>query len=140
MLKQLLMELGLKQMRKKMYIEPDYIVENYLKKIPQFFDRTKAKDRKLIIVYEFHDSGKNDGVWTIAIADGNCTLSKGEAVNYDTKLYMTADTYNRILSGRLDFTRLAYSTGAVRYFGSTLGHREMNAYLTIPKDANIACL
>jgi len=59
---------------------------------------------------------------------------------YDSLLYMTADAYHRILTGQLDFTRLAYSVGAIRFFGSTLGHRELNSYLTIPKKARLAAL
>jgi len=140
MLKQFLMEQALKQIRKKMYISPDYKVETYLQKIVKYFDPVKAKSRKLIIVYEFHDSGENNGCWTISIADSKCTLMKGESEAYDTKLYMTADAYNRILSGRLDFARLAYSTGAIRYYGNTLGHRELNEYLSIPKEERLACL
>jgi len=140
MLKQLLMEWVVKQRWKKWYVDTDYNVESYITKIPEYFDPAKADGAKLIIVYEFHDSGKNDGAWTITIADGKCTLTKGEAESYNTLVYMTAETYRRILMGRLDFARLAYSTGAVRFFGNTLGHRELNEYLSIPKKAGIAAL
>jgi len=140
MLKQLLMEWVVRQRWKKMQVSADFSVETYLKRIPEYFDPAKALDRRLTIVYEFHDSGGNDGAWTVSIADGKCTLSKGDTESYDSKLYMTADTYRRILMGRLDFARLAYSTGAVRFFGSTLGHRELNQYITLPKNAGIAAL
>jgi hypothetical protein len=53
---------------------------------------------------------------------------------------MTAEVYGRILKGQLDFTRVAYSVGAIRYYGNTLGHRELNSYLTIPRDGDIAAL
>jgi len=134
------MEWVVRQRLKKTQVSEDYKVETYLEKIPECFNARKAADRKLTVVYEFHDSGENDGAWTINIADGKCLLSKGGTDEYDTLLYMTAEVYRRILSGRLDFARLAYSTGAVRFFGNTLGHRELNEYLTLPKDAGVAAL
>jgi len=140
MLKQFLIEWLLKQNQKKMQVNPDYNVETYLKKIPEYFDPVKAEKKKLTVIYEFHDSGENDGAWTVSIADGKCELTKGAAEKYDSLLYMTADTYRRILMGLLDFERLTYSVGAIRYFGSTLGHRELNAYITLPKKAGIAAL
>jgi len=140
MIKQLLIEWAVKQRWKKMQVNEDYDVEAFLEKIPIYFDSEKAANRKLTVVYEIHDSGKNNGVWTVSINEGKCTLSKGDSEQYDTKLYMTAETYRRILSGRLDFVRLAYSTGAVRFFGNTLGHRELNHYLTFPKNAGVAAL
>ena len=144
MLKQILMEWGLKQIWKKNNVDPEYNVETYLKKIPEYFDATKAGqrvgDRRLVVVYEFHDSGSNDGLWTVIIDGGKCTLEKGETAPYETKMLLTADTYRRILSGKLDFARLAYSTGAVRFFGNSLGHRELNEYIKLPKDAGVAAL
>jgi len=140
MLKQLLMEWAVKQKWKKMRVREDFSVEAYLNNIVDFFDPEKAADRRLVVVYEFHDSGENDGAWTITIAEGKCTLTKGEAKEYDTKLYMTAETYRRILTGRLDFARHAYSTGAVRFYGNTLGHRELNDYITLPRNATVLAL
>jgi len=140
MLKQMLMEWAVKQRWKKYQVSEDYSVEEYLKKIPECFDSKLAADSKLTIVYEFHDSGENNGAWTITIDNGKCSLSKGGAEEYDTLMYMTAEVYRRIMTGRLDYARLAYSTGAVRFFGNTLGHRELNAYLTIPKEAGVAAL
>jgi len=140
MLRQMLMEWAVKQRWKKMQVSPEYTVSDYLEKIPDYFDAKKAADRELVIVYEFHDSGDNNGAWTVTITDGMCTLLKGAADEYDTLIYMTAETYRRVLTGRLDFARLAYSTGAIRYFGNTLGHRELNSYLTLPKDAGVMAL
>ena len=140
MLMQKLMEWAVKQKWKKWQVDENYKVEDYLKKIPDFFNAEKAADRELTVVYEFHDSGDNDGAWTVAVTGGKCTVTKGEADRYDTLLYMTAESYRRILTGRLDFARLAYSVGAIRFFGNTLGHRELNDYLYIPKEAGIAAL
>ena len=140
MLKQFIFEKAIKQKMKKTQVNPGFNVSDYLEKIPVFFDAKKSADRKLIVVYEFHDSGKNDGAWTVTIANGKCSLSKGASDIYDTLIYMTAESYSRILSGKLDYLRLAYSTGAIRYFGNTLGHRELNSYLTLPKDAGVAAL
>ena len=140
MVRQFLMEQVLKKQRKSMYFDPNYDVEEYLQKIPLFFDPVKAGNKRLIVVYEFHDSGKNDGAWTITIANGKCSLSKGAVDECESRLYMTADTYHRILTGQLDYSRLTYSTGAIRFFGSTLAHRELNSYLTIPKTAHLAAL
>jgi len=137
---QRLMEWVVKMQTNKMKVSEDYSVEEYLKRIPEYFDAKKAGDNNLTVVYEIHDSGDNDGVWTVSIADGKCALTKGEAEHYTSKLYMTADSYRRIITGRLDFAKLTYSVGAIRYFGSTLGHRELNAYLTIPKKAGVAAL
>jgi len=135
-----IMEWAVRQRWKKLQISEDYKVDDYLNKIPEYFNAERAGDRNLTVVYEFHDSGKNDGAWTVVIADGKCTLTKGEVGKYDTLLYMTAESYRRILMGRLEFARLAYSVGAIRYFGHTLGHRELNDYLTIPKNAGVAAL
>jgi len=140
MLKQVLLEWAVKQRWKRYQVSEEYNVEDYLGKIPEYFDSEKAADRKLTIVYEFHDSGENDGAWTVKIANGKCSLTKGESEKYDTLMYMTAEVYRRILTSRLDYARLAYSTGAVRFYGNTLGHRELNAYLSIPKDAGVAAL
>ena len=141
MLRQALMEWAVKQRWKKTQISEDYDVEVYLKRIPEYFDPTKISERRrLTVVYDFHNSGKNDGSWTVTIADGKCNLARGSVEQYDTRLYMTAETYRRILSGRLDHDHHAYSTGAIRFFGNTLGHRELNSYLTLPKKAGVACL
>jgi len=140
MLRQALMEFVVKQRLKKLKVSEDFKVETYLEKIVEWFDPAKAKDRRLTVIYEFHDSGTNDGAWTVSIADGKCALTKGEPEHFDTRLYMTAETYRRLLMGRLDFARLAYSVGAIRYFGNTLGHRELNEYITLPKDAGVAAL
>ena len=170
MLKQFLMDRAIKQRWKKMQIPEDYNVEDYLKKIPEYFcsesftnsgssgslmnpgnsenpgspessgSSGEIPSRKFTLVYEFHDSGKNDGAWTVTVAVGKCTLTKGASDEYDTLIYMTVDTYRRILTGKLEHTRLAYSIGAVRYFGNTLTHSELNTYLKIPKTANIAAL
>ena len=140
MLMQFLMGQALKYQRKRMQVDANYDVEAYLNKIVKYFDPAKASDRRLVVVYEFHDSGKNDGAWTISIADGKCQLTKGDTQEFDTKLYMTAEAYRLMLSGKVDYARLAYSTGAVRYFGNTLGHRELNWYLAIPKADRVACL
>ena len=139
-LRQFIMEQGLKSIRKRMYFDPDYSVETYLNKIPEFFDPDKAGNRHLVVVYEFHDSGDNNGAWTVTVGDGKCVLSKGDTTACDTRLYTTAEAYHRMLTGQLEFGRVAYSVGAVRFFGNTLGHRELNSYLSIPKKANLACL
>jgi len=140
MLKQNLLEWVTKKRLNKLQVSEDYSVVDYLEKIVEYFDATKAGDRKMTVVYEFHDSGKNDGVWTISIADGICRLTEGEAELYDTKVYTTAEVYRRILTGRLDYARIAYSVGGIRFFGNTLGHRELNEYLTLPKNARVAGL
>lgn len=140
MLKQFLLENLLRQRQKKMKVNVDFKVKDYLKKIPLYFDPAKAADRRLTVVYEIHDSGDNDGAWTVVIASGKCEVSEGEAEQFDTKLYTTAEVYRRILTGLMEISRLPYSTGAVRFYGNSLGHRELNAYITIPKGVNLAAL
>ena len=131
----------LKLQQKQFRVDENYDVRAYLNRIPEYFDPAKAPEgRQLTVVYEFHDSDKNNGTWTVAVADGKCTLTEGEAESFDTKLYMTAETYRRILTGLLEIGMLAYGTGAVRFFGNSLGLRELNSYLTIPKKACIAKL
>jgi len=137
-----ILEWLLRQQQKGFRVEEPFDVRTYLRKIPEYFDPAKEapEGRQLTVVYEFHDSDKNNGTWTVAIADGKCTLTEGEAESFDTKLYMTAETYRRILTGRLEIGLLAYGTGAVRFFGNSLGLRELNYYLAIPKKARIAKL
>ena len=139
-MRQQFLEWVLRQQAKKMDVGADFSVETYLRRIPEYFDPAKAGDRALTVVYDFHDSGANDGAWTVKIGGGKCTLEKGEAGVPDSVFYMTAETYRRILTGKLDYSKLTYSTGAIRFFGNTLAHSEMNAYLTIPKDAGVAAL
>ena len=140
MLKQFLIDRMLKEKQKSMLVEPDYSVQAYLERIPQYFNAEKAGARCLTVVYEIHDSGDNDGVWTVSIAGGQCTVVPGEPERYDVLLYLTAETYRRILTGQMEITKMPYATGAVRFFGNQLAHQELNAYLTIPKDAHIAAV
>ena len=137
---QLMVDSALRRQRKKIRHDADFRVKAYLERIVRYFDAEKAGKRCMTVVYEIHDSKDNNGVWTISIANGKCELSEGEPENFDTKLYMTAEVYERIVTGRLEFGRLAYLTGAVRYYGNSLGHRELNSYLSIPKDAGVAAL
>jgi putative sterol carrier protein len=140
MLKQFLIDWTLKQQQKNWHVDADYNVKTYLDKIPQYFDATKAGERRLTVVYEIHDSGSNDGIWTVLVADGKCVLSEGEPERYDTWLYTTAEVYRRMLTGQMEITKLPYATGAVRFFGNSFGHHELNSYLTIPKEARIAAI
>lgn len=140
MLSQILLEWVLRKKQKSMKVDENYSVSAYLERIPVYFDPAKAPNRKMTVVYEIHDSGDRNGVWSVTVANGKCLLSKGEPERYDTKLYMTAEVYRRVLTGRLDISKLAYSTGAIRFYGNSLGHRELNAYLSIPKNAGVAAL
>lgn len=140
MLSQILLEWALRKKQKSMKVDENYSVSAYLERIPVYFDPAKAPNRKMTVVYEIHDSGDRNGVWSVSIIDGKCLLSKGEPERYDTKLYMTAEVYRRVLTGRLDISKLAYSTGAIRFYGNSLGHRELNAYLSLLKDAGVAAL
>ncbi len=117
-----------------------FSVKEHLDKIVEYFDPEKAGDNALTVVYVLHDSGENDGVWTVSIADGKIALTEGEAEHYDTKMRMTAEVYERIVKGWLDITRLAYLTGAVRYYGRSLGQQELQRYLTIPAGLGISVL
>ena len=140
MLKQLLIERMLRKQQQGMQVDEDYSVQAYLERIPSYFDAEKAGERCLTVVYELHDSGDNNGVWTVAVADGHCVVSPGQPEHFDTLLYLTAEAYRRILTGQMEITRMPYSTGAVRFFGNSFGHQELNAYVTIPKDAHIAAV
>lgn len=117
-----------------------FSVIEHLKMICDYFDRDKADEAELKVVYEIHDSGDQNGTWTVCIKDGTCALQEGESEGYDTKLTMTAEVYERMVTGKLDVTRLSYLTGAVRYTGNTLGHRELLSYLTIPQDVGVVAL
>ena len=148
MLKQFLIEQALKQRKKNMQVDRDYSVREYLERIPLYFDANKAGESCLVVVYEIHDSADNDGIWTVTVAEGKCTVSTGEPEigpgsepgRYDVKLYLTAEVYRRILNGSMEISKTPYATGAVRFFGNQLAHQELNSYLTIPKEARIAAV
>jgi len=144
MLKQFLIQQALKQRKKNMQVDRDYSVQEYLERIPQYLDANKAGESCLVVVYEIHDSADNDGIWTVTIAEGKCTVSAGEPKRepdrYDVKLYLTAEVYRRILNGSMEISKTPYATGAVRFFGNQLAHQELNSYLTIPKEARIAAV
>lgn len=112
----------------------------YLEKICDFFDPEKAGNRRLVLVYKIHDSGENDGTWTIHIEGGKCELRQGEEADYNVKMLMTAETYERIVTGKLPLGYLSYVNGDVRYFGEMLGYEEMQTFLTIPENEGIIAL
>lgn len=118
----------------------EFRVRDYLQKISEYFDGSKSGERRLVLVYKIHDSGKNDGVWTVHIENGKCELHEGEEENYDVKMLMTAETYQRIITGKLPLGYLSYQNGDVRYLGKMLGYEEMQTFLNIPEGSGIAAL
>ncbi len=117
----------------------EFNVREYLEKICDYFDKDKAGERRLCLVYKIHDSGQNDGSWTVRIEDGICTLSEEDAGDCTLRMLMTAETYERMIHGRM-MSVLAYLTGAVRYQGLMLAHEELQSCLTIPPDSGIIVL
>ena len=116
-----------------------FSVREHLQKICEYFDSSKANDRNLSLVYKIHDSGENDGVWTILINNCNCILETGEIPGYTAKMLMTAEAYERVVTGRMMLI-CAYWNGAIRYIGDTLAQEELQSYLTIPQDSGIVAL
>ena len=74
MLKQFLFEWAVRQRLKRTQVSEGYSVESYLELIPKYFDAGRAAGNTLTVVYEIHDSGENNGAWTVRIADGKCSL------------------------------------------------------------------
>ena len=116
-----------------------FSVREHMEKICEYFDGSRTNGRRLILVYKFHDSGENDGIYTIRIENDTCTLEEGEAADYTTKMILTAEGYERIVTGKM-MVISAFWNGAIRYIGSTLGLEELQTYLDIPKDSGIAAL
>ncbi len=110
----------------------DFSAKEIILSIPEYFDPQKAGNRTLCVVYHIHDSGAGDGVWTVTVQGGACIVCEGEPEVYDTKVYLTEAIYKRIVQGRLDIQKLAYTSGAIRYYGNTLGHSELNSYCKLP--------
>lgn len=116
-----------------------FSVKDCMLKICEYFDPAKAGDRKMTLVYKFRDNEKVDGVYTIRIENGTCTLEDGEAPDFTTKMVFFTEGYERIVQGKM-WLLSAYWNGTVRYIGETLGWEELQTYLTIPADSGIAAL
>lgn len=114
------------------------VIDN-LQKICEYFDGSKTFGRRLVLVYKIHDSGENDGVWTVRIEKYKCSIKQGEDTDYTVKMLMTAETYEQLVTGFLPVD-LAYWQGGVRYTGQTLAQQEMMTYLNVPPDSGIFAL
>ncbi|UWP58306.1 hypothetical protein [Ruminococcus gauvreauii] len=116
-----------------------FSVKEHLEKIPVFFDPDKYTGRKLVLIYKINRSGENDGVWTVRIQNGTCVLEEGESSDFTGRMLMTAEVYERIVTGKMDHD-LAYWIGAVLYAGSMLNFQELQTFLTIPENSGIIAL
>jgi putative sterol carrier protein len=56
----------------------------------------------LDLVYQLHLTGDNGGVWHIAIADRECSLTPGAAARPDVTITMSAQDWEALMAGKLD--------------------------------------
>lgn len=67
--------------------------------MPQAFLADKAGDLRAI--FQFNLSGEGGGDWTVAIANGTCTVAEGNADKPDVTVSMVADDYVKMTTGEL---------------------------------------
>ena len=77
-------------------------------------NKEAAKDAD--VVYQFNLSGDGGGQFVVAIKNGTCTVTEGEAENPDVTVSASAADYMEIVSGAYPFG-LAFINGRLKVEG-----------------------
>ena len=114
-----------------------FSVRETIYRIPEFYNpEHKEGLRDLVMVYKIHDSGDQDGLYTVTFKNNTVEVKDGAAEDYTVKMLMTANAYEALTKG-IYSPESAFMTGDIRYIGNILAHEEMQKYLKIPKEAKI---
>ena len=77
-------------------------VQEIFEIMPTTFLPDKAGDAKAVTQYVL--SGDDGGNWYVAVADGKCTVEKGEHASPDITITMTDKNFIDLMNGDLDPT------------------------------------
>ena len=117
-----------------------FSVRDTIYSIPSFYRADHMEGlRDLVMVYKIHDSGDQDGEYTVTIRNNEIGVRDGAAENYTVRMLMTAKAYEAFTKGIFS-PEVAFMTGDIRYIGNILAHEEMQKYLKIPKGTGIKYL
>jgi putative sterol carrier protein len=72
----------------------------------------------LTVTYQLQLTGDGGGVWTVSIAGGKCSVSRGAPPRADTTITMSTDAYLKLAAGQLNVMD-AYHKGQVAVKGNT---------------------
>jgi putative sterol carrier protein len=71
-----------------------------IEQMPSAFQPEAAGNLNADVVFEL--SGDGGGVWTVSIADGNCTVNEGATADPSAKIMMAANDYVKMSQGDLN--------------------------------------
>jgi len=84
--------------------------------MPEAFLAEKAGN--LSATFQFNLSGEEGGDWAVTVADGNCTVVKGQAKKPDVAIGMDAGDFAKMISGDLQPV-VAFMQGKIKIQGNT---------------------
>ena len=92
-----------------------------MSEVAEFFDQVPEKVNKdkiqgMDCVYQFNITGEGGGDWSIAIANGDATVSAGTAENPSITITMEAGNFISLLQGKLN-GQMAFMTGKLKIKG-----------------------
>jgi putative sterol carrier protein len=89
--------------------------QQYIDAMKRAFQSGRAAG--LNITYQLQVNGPDGGVWTIAIANGQCNITSGPAAQADAYIGLSTDNYLKLASGALNVAA-AYRQGQVQVGGN----------------------
>ena len=91
------------------------LIDRHVQAMAQGFQPGKAGGMR--VTYQLQITGVDDGVWTVSVADGKCTIKRGAASGPDTTITMNVERFQALAAGRLN-VRDAYQRGEIRVGGN----------------------
>lgn len=82
--------------------------------LPKHFDGSGAADMNATILFDL--AGENGGQWTVTIADGRATTTRGAAGSPNMTITANAADYIEMIEGRLD-PQMAFMNGRLSLGG-----------------------
>jgi len=91
-------------------------IASWFAELPSKLDPAKAGDMKAS--YCFKIAGEGGGDWTVAVAEGKCSVA-AEAQDADLTILIKAEDWRELISGKLD-PMSAFSAGKLRLEGNMM--------------------
>ena len=89
-------------------------VAELFERMPSQFQADKAGDMNAVILFDL--SGEGGGQWSVAIADGKCSVTQGAASSPKATVRMDAGDYHDMVTGKLN-PMMAFMSGKVKVEG-----------------------
>ena len=106
-------------------------IEEVMNRMPKAFQPEKAEGVEAVVQY--HLAGEEAGDWIVTIADGQCTVERGEAEEPTLTLTADSEDYLKVLTGELNAMN-AFAAGKLKLKGDlSLAMKLMN-YFKLPAD------